>query len=116
MVKESVLAIIQSYLREIQKTGIRVNQAVLYGSWARDEAHVDSDINLIVIAREFDNPQDRELINRLWKLTAFVPEAWRIEPIACGKREWLEDDERAIIEIARREGEVINLETEVARN
>jgi len=41
-----------------------------------------------------------------------IPEAWRIEPIACGEREWLEDDSRAIIEIARREGEVITLEPE----
>ena len=112
MVKESILEIIQNYLRAIHLAGIQVRRAVLYGSWARGEARPESDIDLIVIAPEFDNLQDRELIDRLWELTAFVPEAWRIEPIACGEREWVEDDSRAIIEIARREGEVITLEPE----
>ncbi len=112
MVKETILEIIHNYLQAVRQAGIQVSQAVLYGSWARDKAHVDSDIDLIVIAPEFDDLQDRELINRLWELTAFVPEAWRIEPIACGEREWLEDDSRAIIEIARGEGELITPEPE----
>ena len=112
MVKESILEIIQNYLQAIRQAGIQASQAVLYGSWARGEARSESDIDLIVIAPEFDSLQDRDLIDRLWELTAFVPEAWRIEPIACGEREWLEDDSRAIIEIARREGEMITLEPE----
>lgn len=113
MVKETVLEIIQNYLHAVRQAGIQVSQAVLYGSWARDEAHPESDIDLIVIAPEFDDLQDRDLVNLLWELTALVPEAWPIEPIACGEREWLEDDSRAIIEIARREGEVITLAPEV---
>ena len=114
MVKETILEIIQNYLRAVRQAGIAVNQAVLYGSWARDEAHSESDIDLIVIAPEFDEIQDRSLIDQMWELTGSVPEAWRIEPIACGEREWLEDDSRAIIEIARREGEMITLEPETA--
>ncbi len=112
MVKETILEIIQNYLQAVRQAGIQVGQVVLYGSWVRDEARSESDIYLIVIAPEFDDLHDRDLINRLWELTATVPEAWRIEPIACGEREWLEDDSRAIIEIARREGEVITLEPE----
>jgi predicted nucleotidyltransferase len=110
--KESIIKIIQDYLQAIRQAGIHVSHAVLYGSWARSEAGPESDIDLIVIAPEFDNLRDRELIDRLWELTAFVPEAWRIEPIACGEREWVEDDSRAITEIARREGEVITLKPE----
>jgi hypothetical protein len=34
----------------------------------------------------------------------------RIEPIACGERQWVEDDASAIIEIARREGQRIDPE------
>ena len=114
MVKEAVLEIIRNYMQAVNQAGIRASRAVLFGSWARGEAHEESDIDLVVIAPEFDGEWERELLNQLWELTAFVPDAWRIEPIACGEREWLEDDERAILEIARREGEMITLEPEIA--
>ena len=44
-------------------------------------------------------------MDNLWILTARTD--CRIEPIPCGEREWVEDDSRAIIEIARREGVII---------
>ena len=112
MVDQTILKIIRDYLHVINQAGIRASRAVLFGSWARGEAKAESDIDLIVIAPEFDNLQDRELIDRLWELRVDIPEAWRIEPIACGEREWLEDDSRAIIEIARREGKMISLKPE----
>ena len=114
MVKETVLEVIRNYLQAVNEAGLQTERAILYGSWARDEAREESDIDLIVISPEFDKRYDSTLIDLLWKLTALVPQAWRIEPIACGEREWLEDDSRAIIEIARREGEVIMLKPEAA--
>jgi predicted nucleotidyltransferase len=114
MAKDPVLEIIRQYLRELDRTGIRVRQAILYGSWARGDTRLDSDIDLVVISPQFDDITDRDLIDRLWEITALVPEAWRIEPIACGERQWLEDDTSPILEIARREGEVIAFEPEAA--
>ncbi len=111
MADQSILGVIRDYLQAVNEAGIRANRVVLYGSWARNEGRPDSDIDLVVIAPEFDRQRDRELTDRLWELRAFIPEAWRIEPIACGERQWLEDDSSAIIEIARREGQVITLET-----
>ena len=107
MVKETVLNIIQSYLDILKASGIQASQAVLFGSWARGEQREESDIDLIVIAPEFDNGLDRNLIDKLWELRVNIPEAWRIEPIACGERQWLEDDKRIILEIARQEGQMI---------
>lgn len=114
MAKDPVLEIIRQYLRQLDRTGIRVRQAILYGSWARGDTRLDSDIDLVVISPQFDDITDRDLIDRLWEITALVPEAWRIEPIACGERQWLEDDTSPILEIARREGEVIAFEPEAA--
>lgn len=115
MVKQTVLDIIRSYLQVLNQAGdLNVSRAVLFGSWARGDARPDSDVDLVVLAPEFDEEHDRNLIGRLWRLRIETPEAWRIEPIACGEREWLEDDSRAILEIARREGQVINLEPETA--
>lgn len=67
--------------------------------------HAASDIDLIVIAPEFDEGRPAELVDRLWKLT------WRIDarlaPIACGEREWEEGSGRIILGIARRDGEPV---------
>jgi len=114
MVKETVLEVIRNYLQAVNEAGIHTNRAVIFGSWVRGEARAESDIDLVVLSPKFDDSPDLDLIDRLWELRIEIPEAWRIEPIACGEREWLEDDSRAIIEIARREGEVIMLKPEAA--
>ena len=105
MVQPSILDVVRNYLQAVNQSGIRASRAVLFGSWARGEARPDSDIDLVIIAPEFDGRRDRQLINRLWELQASID--WRIEPIVCGERQWLEDDTSPIIEMARREGEVI---------
>ena len=107
MVDSTVLNLIYDYLSHVMATGIHVKQAVLFGSWAKGEQRAESDIDLVIIAPEFDEPYDRKLVDRLWETRIAVPDAWRIEPIACGERQWIEDDSRAIIEIARREGQII---------
>lgn len=109
MAHQSILNIVRAYLQALNQAGIQVSQAVLFGSWARGEARPDSDIDLVIIAPEFDGQRERRLVNRLWELRAAIREAWRIEPIPCGERQWLEDDTSPIIEIARREGEIITL-------
>lgn len=114
MVEKKILGIVRDYLSIVNQAGIHANRVVIFGSWARGEAKPESDIDLVVVAPEFDEGHNRDLISRLWELRIEVPEAWRIEPLACGEREWLEDTSRAVIEIARREGEVIALEPEVA--
>ena len=94
-------------LAAVRRSGIRVSQAVLFGSYARGDARPDSDVNILVIAPEFDGPYDKSRIDLLWALRAQTDS--RIEPIAVGERQWREDDASAIIEIARREGQEILL-------
>ncbi len=84
MADRPILEVIYNYLQAVNQAGIQASRAVLFGSWARDEAHPDSDIDLLIIAPEFDGSQDRKLSNRLWELHALTD--WRIEPIACSER------------------------------
>ena len=105
MVQQSILDIVRNYLWAVNNSGIHASRAVLFGSRARGEARPDSDVDLVIIAPEFDGRRDRKLVNRLWELQTSTD--WRIEPIVCGERQWLEDDTSPIIEMARREGEVI---------
>jgi predicted nucleotidyltransferase len=105
MVDESTALTIRRYLRAVQAAGIHARRAVLFGSYARGEADEWSDLDLVVIAPELENPAARALVNKLWELRATTDA--RIEPVPCGDHEWESDQTRPILEIARREGIVI---------
>ena len=107
MVEPPIAEMIQNYLAAVRRSGIRVSQAVLFGSYARGDARPESDVDILVIAPEFDGPYDKSRIDLLWALRAQTDS--RIEPITVGERQWREDDASAIIEIARREGQEILL-------
>jgi len=105
MVDKTVVKAVKRFLAALPDKGIHARSAVLYGSFARGEENEWSDIDLIVIAPEFDKVCTRALVEDLWMATASGDD--RIEPIPCGEREWETDDSRPILEIARREGIVI---------
>ncbi|MHC5053127.1 MAG: nucleotidyltransferase domain-containing protein [Planctomycetota bacterium] len=105
MVEPAIELVVRRYLRAARDEGIHVTRAVVFGSYARGDADEWSDIDLVVIAPEFDGPPDAGLVDRLWTLRAHTDS--RIEPFACGEREWESDGSRPVIEIARREGVVI---------
>ena len=105
MADAAVIDAVRNYLVAVRKSGIHVRRAVLFGSCARGEAGEDSDIDIVVIAPEFDRPRASSKIDLLWELRAWTDS--RIEPVAVGEREWEEDTGTPIIEVARREGEHI---------
>jgi predicted nucleotidyltransferase len=105
---ETLIAKIRQYLATLPTVGIHASRAVLFGPYARGEADQDSDVDLIVVAPEFDDESDLETIKGLWEITLLADN--RIEPIPCGEREWESGGGRPIIEIARREGVVIEVD------
>ena len=112
MVERAVAAKGRDYLRALQGQGIAVRFGVIFGSWALGTAHRWSDIDLVVVSPQFDNMTSRGYIDLLWCQAARVDS--RIEPIACGEKQWEEDHSSVILEIARREGERIALDEEHA--
>lgn len=104
MVENAIITTIQNYLAALAPVGIHASQAVLFGSFAKGNATTWSDIDLVVIAPEFDKPRERTQIQSLWRATAIDS---RIEPIPCGEKEWQLDQSRPILEIARQEGFVV---------
>jgi predicted nucleotidyltransferase len=107
MVEPAVVEAVQGYLTALQRAGLRVSQAIVFGSHARGDAGPDSDVDVLIVAPEFDGPYDRARVDLLWTMRAWTDS--RIEPIAVGERQWREDDASAIIEIARREGQEISV-------
>lgn len=64
MAKKSstVLKPVKKYIRALIGDGIRVQQVFLYGSHAKNKAHRDSDIDIIVVSEDF---KGKELLERL---------------------------------------------------
>ena len=104
MVKESVIESVKRYLVVLSEMGIHASWAVLFGSVVRGMADEYSDIDLIIIAPEFDGERNVLLIKKLWRARVIDD---RIEPIPCGEKEWESEHGRPILEIARREGVII---------
>ena len=107
MVDQYVLKSVRNYLKAVQTEGIAVRFGIIFGSHATGRSDRWSDIDVLVVSPHFDAPRNRRDIDLLWRLAAKSDS--RIEPIPCGKRQWEEDSSSAIVEIARREGETINL-------
>jgi len=105
VVAPEIVTSVKNYLRALARRGIKATFGVLFGSQATGKAGKWSDIDLIVVSPRFDGRKRDRDVESLWTLTARTDV--RIEPVPCGEREWEEDDSRAIIEIARREGVII---------
>jgi len=104
MVEAAVIEKVRQYLVSLPSFGIHACYGVLFGSFAVGKAGSDSDIDLVVVAPEFDGPRDIALVKALWRATVVDD---RIEPIPCGEVEWARGDGRPILAIAREEGIVI---------
>jgi len=106
MVESTIITSLQRYIAELSSFGIHASKLILFGSYAQGNADRYSDIDLVVIAPEFDGPRENTMVEKMWLAT--LPADNRIEPIPCGEKEWETDQSRPILEIARREGIIIN--------
>ena len=105
MVAESVQRVVREYLRAATRAGIPTRKAILFGSQARGDAHPLSDIDQVVLSPALEPPRSHDERATLWRLRIGTDS--RIEPVPCGEKEWETDDSRAVLEIARRDGTVI---------
>lgn len=107
MVDKSIVNTVQKYLRAVSEQGIPVTAGVVFGSQVTGKTHEWSDIDVVVISSRFDKKRKRDDIDLLWSVAANTDS--RIEPIAVGEKQYQEDRDSAIIDIARREGQIIPL-------
>jgi uncharacterized protein len=105
MAERTIIETIQKYIKKLEGESIPVSFVVLFGSQARGNTHEWSDIDVMVVSPLFDRPRSREDRLQLAYIAFNVDS--RIEPVACGLKQWSEDTSSMIIEIARREGKCI---------
>ena len=89
MAEPEIVTIVRQYLANLEGRGIPVSFGVLYGSHVTGKIHEWSDIDLLVVSPLFDRPFPRKQVDVLWHATVDVDT--RIEPVACGEKEWEEE-------------------------
>jgi predicted nucleotidyltransferase len=87
MDKTRVYEIISAFRKTLASKGIRADKLILFGSYAAGRPREDSDIDLVVISRDFTNKGYWERIDILAdaiydvfepiEATAFTPEEWQ---------------------------------------
>lgn len=107
MANKSVVKTVRKYLYYLMEQGIPVSFGVLYGSYAKGGAHRWSDIDLLVVSSKYDETPTNDDYERLWVFAGRTDS--RIEPIPVGEKQYQQDDSNMIIDIARREGQIIPL-------
>lgn len=51
--KDEILGDIKRYIAELNKSGIPIHKAVLFGSWAKGEACEESDVDVALVSDKF---------------------------------------------------------------
>ena len=103
MDKKTVLEIVARFRKALEESGFCIDRIVLYGSWVTDTALESSDIDLVVISRDFAG---KGLWERNEALAAAVYEVFEpIEAVAFTPEEWQRGD--SMICHFARNGEVI---------
>lgn len=107
MADRTIVKSVRNYLNYVKQQGIPVSYGVLFGSYAKNTAHTLSDIDILVVSPLFDEVQTADVHERLWMFAARTDK--RIEPIPVGEKQYKEDNSILILEVARREGQIIPL-------
>lgn len=105
MLQKDAINIVRQYVANLNNGGIIIFKAYLFGSYARNQATENSDIDVMLVSEAFDTDDDL-ILSKPWSPKFRVD--FRIEPIAIGKKRFQTDDSSPIIEIVRKEGLEIN--------
>ena len=60
-----VKTIIEEYTQSLKKLGVNTERVILYGSFAKGQERLDSDIDVIVISKDFQRMNLRERLEVL---------------------------------------------------
>lgn len=101
MAQQQIIDSIRRYLTLLKNEGIYVEEAYLYGSNAKNEASDESDIDVLIVSRDFDN-RDDYTAGKVWKLTRKVNSL--IEPYMMGRKQFDAEETSPLVQIVKKEG------------
>jgi predicted nucleotidyltransferase len=106
MAQGEIIEILKKYCLLLNSSGIPVYKAFLYGSYSRNEASSDSDIDILIVSKLFDTQNDM-LKAKAWRLTEQVDN--KIEPYIVGLQKFKTDEVSPLLQMVKNEGIEITL-------
>ena len=85
----------------LNEAGLNIQKAFLYGSFARNDARADSDIDIMLVSENFDS-NNIKVKAKAWQLTRKID--LRIEPFTIGYKRFFSDDDSALVDQVKKEG------------
>lgn len=104
MSQREVINKVRNYIEILQLNGIEVYKTFLYGSYSRNEAKEDSDIDILLVLNTIKN--DDITFAKPWLFTRSVDS--RIEPYVINKEIFSKADTSPLMEVIAKEGIEIN--------
>lgn len=108
MAKREVIKIKKLLIELLKEIGISVEKIIIFGSYAKGKEKEDSDIDIIIVSKDFRGKDIFEIVNRTkdvhWKLVENVMKPFDI--IYYSDEEW-EKGNSLIINSAKKEGRII---------
>ena len=105
MLQQDAINIVRQYVSNLNNAGFLIFKAYLFGSYARNQANENSDIDVLLVSDAFDTDDD-VVLSKPW--SPKFRKDYRIEPVAIGRKRFQTDDNSIILEVVRKEGLEIN--------
>ncbi len=105
MLQQDAINIIRNYVTNLNNAGIIIYKTYLFGSYARNQANENSDIDVLLVSDAFDTDDD-VVLSKPW--SPKYRQDYRIEPVAIGRKQFQSDTNSIILEVVRNEGLEIN--------
>ena len=101
MLQKDAIKIVQQYVTNLNNGGVLISKAFLFGSYARNQATENSDIDVLLVSEVFDTDDDI-VLSKPWSPKYRID--YRIEPVAIGLQRFNSDDSSLILEVVKNEG------------
>jgi predicted nucleotidyltransferase len=105
MLQQDAINIVRQYVSNLNNAGVVIFKAYLFGSYARNQANENSDIDVLLVSDAFDTDDD-VVLSKPW--SPKYRKDYRIEPVAVGLNRFQTDNNSIILEVVRKEGLEIN--------
>jgi predicted nucleotidyltransferase len=101
MSQKEVIDKVKQYCLLLNSSGITVEKAFLFGSWARGDSRQESDIDVMIVSSMFDT-YDVMLKAKAWRMTETID--LKIEPYTVGLKRFENDHISPLLQIIKTEG------------